>query len=67
MLKKVEESQAMTEKVNQLTEERNKLTAMTSLLKQQIAVYEKQIKPLKTNNRELSDKVSILQVIFKAF
>ena len=63
MLKKVEESQALTEKVNLLTDDKNKSTTMITLLKQQIAVYEKQIKPLKASNRELSDKVTILQVI----
>ena len=63
MLKKVEDSQALTEKVNLLTDDKNKSTTMITLLKQQIAVYEKQIKPLKASNRELSDKVTILQVI----
>ena len=62
LLKQVEESQALAERIKQLTEDKNKLTTMTGLLKQQIAAYDKQVKPLKAQNRELSDKITILQV-----
>ena len=58
----MEESQALAERIKQLTEDKNKLTTMTGLLKQQIAAYDKQVKPLKAQNRELSDKITILQV-----
>ena len=37
---------------------------MTGLLKQQIAAYDKQVKPLKAQNRELNDKITVLQVVF---
>lgn len=36
---------------------------MTALLKQQIAAYDKQVKPLKAQNRELNDKITVLQVV----
>ena len=35
---------------------------MTGLLKQQIAAYDKQVKPLKAQNRELNDKITVIQV-----
>ena len=59
----MEESQALAERIKQLTDDKNKLTTMTGLLKQQIAAYDKQVKPLKAQNRELSDKITILQVL----
>ena len=62
LLKQVEESQALAERIKQITEDKNKLTTMTGLLKQQIAAYDKQVKPLKAQNRELSDKITVLQV-----
>lgn len=65
LLKQVEESQALAEKIKQMTDEKNKLTTMTGLLKQQIAAYDKQVKPLKAQNRELSDKITILQVCYR--
>lgn len=64
MLRKVEEMQVLAEKLKSVTEDKIKLGKMTALLKQQIAAYEKQIKPLKSQNRELSDKVTIMTVCF---
>ena len=52
----------MAEKLKLVTEEKNKLSKMNMLLKQQVAMHEKQQKPLKTQNRDLSDKISILEV-----
>ena len=45
-----------------MTEDKSKLTTMTGLLKQQIAAYDKQVKPLKAQNRELNDKITVIQV-----
>ena len=59
----MEESQALAEKIRLITEEKTRLTSMTGLLKQQIAAYDKQVKPLKAQNRELNDKITVLQVV----
>lgn len=62
LLKQVEESQAIAEKLKLITDDRDKLKTLTNLLKQQIAAYDKQVKPLKAQNRELNDKITVLTV-----
>eukprot|EP00116_Pleurobrachia_bachei_P006998 sb/3467260/ len=60
-MKKVEESQLLTEKLRLMSQEKDKLGDINSLLKEQVAMYEKQLKPLKAKTRELTEKISILE------
>ena len=60
-MKKVEESQLLTEKLRLMSQEKDKLGGINGLLKEQVAMYEKQLKPLKAKTRELTEKISILE------
>ena len=58
----MEQAQALAEQVATLTKDKQALTTALASLKQKIAGFEAQVNPLISGNKDLTDKVNILQV-----